>query len=67
LIYGTNDDKLAAGVALIKGDFGEATDVISALAASSVPNSSPGVVTNPPVLSSWNGTGPARVKIKQKQ
>jgi hypothetical protein len=31
LIYGTNDDKLAAGVALIKGDFGEATDVDKAI------------------------------------
>jgi hypothetical protein len=59
LTYGTNNDKAAATAALIKGDFDEAVDVISATAADGVsgPNTSPGVVTNAPVLSSWNGTG----------
>jgi hypothetical protein len=58
LDYGDIDDKVAASAALIKGDFNEATDVVSAIAAGG-PNSMPGTVTNAPVLSAWNGTGGA--------
>jgi hypothetical protein len=58
--FGDTNDKSNASAALIKGDFNEANDVISAIGGISRdynPNSSPGTITNAPVLSAWNGTG----------
>jgi hypothetical protein len=60
LVFGTNDQKATASAALNKGDFNEASDVITAtnvFADVGVPNSMPGTVKNAPVLSAWNGTG----------
>jgi hypothetical protein len=60
LDYGSTGDKSNASAALIKGDFNEAKDVISAIggiARAQNANSSPGTITNAPVLSAWNGTG----------
>jgi hypothetical protein len=56
LDYGNRNDKANANTALVRGDFNEAVDVTSAIALGG-PNSLPGVVTNAPVLSTWNGTG----------
>jgi hypothetical protein len=59
LTYGTNGDKQNASVALASGNFDETTDVISAtsVSGSGNPNTMVGTVTNPPILSAWNGTG----------
>jgi hypothetical protein len=60
LNYGTTGQKTAAGLALASGNFDEATDVVIGQGAATdkqSPNTMAGTVTNPPVLSAWNGTG----------
>jgi hypothetical protein len=60
LTFGTKNQKTQASAALVKGDFSEAKDVVVAsnVNGDDPANSTPGAISNAPVLSAWNGTGP---------